>query len=83
MMFSVMFKDAFQDCDAGFPDMIPDTEVLKRAGMQSMHTLVKRAQLRWTGHVSRMPDDQRKSSTENSRWESAPKVARRKATKTP
>ena len=30
-------------------DRIPDTEVLKRAGMQSMHTLQKLAQLRWTG----------------------------------
>ena len=37
-------------------DRIPDTEVLKRAGMQSVHTLLKLAQLRWTGHVTRMPD---------------------------
>ena len=36
-------------------DRIPDTEVLKRAGMQSVHTLLKLAQLRWTGHVTRMP----------------------------
>ena len=36
---------------------IPDTEVLKRAGMQSIHTLLKLAQLRWTGHVTRMPDE--------------------------
>ena len=36
---------------------IPDTEVLKRAGMQSVHTLLKLAQLRWTGHVTRMPDE--------------------------
>ena len=35
-------------------DRIPDTEVLKRAGMQSVHTLLKLAQLRWTGHVTRM-----------------------------
>ena len=35
-------------------DRIPDTEVLKRAGMQSVHTL---AQLRWTGHVTRMPEE--------------------------
>ena len=34
-------------------DRIPDTEVLKRAGMQSIHTL----QLRWTGHVTIMPDE--------------------------
>ena len=38
-------------------DRIPDTEVLKRAGIQSVHTLLKLAQLRWTGHVTRMPDE--------------------------
>ena len=38
-------------------DRIPDREVLKRAGMQSIHTLLKLAQLRWTGHVTRMPDE--------------------------
>ena len=38
-------------------DKIPDTEVLKRAGMQSIHTLLKLAQLWWTGHVTRMPDE--------------------------
>ena len=38
-------------------DRIPNTEVLKRAGMQSIHTLLKLAQLRWTGHVTRMPDE--------------------------
>ena len=38
-------------------DRIPDTEVLKRAGMQSVHMLLKLAQLRWTGHVTRMPDE--------------------------
>ena len=38
-------------------DRIPNTKVLKRAGMQSVHTLLKLAQLRWTGHVNRMPDE--------------------------
>ena len=38
-------------------DRIPDTEVPKRVGMQSIHTLLKLAQLRWTGHVIRMPDE--------------------------
>ena len=38
-------------------DRITDTDVLKRAGMQSIHTLLKMAQLRWTGHVTRMPDE--------------------------
>ena len=38
-------------------DSIRDTEVLKSAGMQSVHTLLKFARLRWTGHVTRMPDE--------------------------
>ena len=38
-------------------DRIPDAEVPKRAGMQSVHTVLKLAQLRWTGHVTRMPDE--------------------------
>ena len=38
-------------------DRIPDTEVLKRVRMQSVHTLLKQAQLRWTGHVTRMPEE--------------------------
>ena len=38
-------------------DKIPDTEVLKKAGMQSMHNVLKLTQLRWTGHVIRMPDE--------------------------
>ena len=38
-------------------DKIPDTEVLKKANMRSVHTLLKLAQLRWTGHVTRMPDE--------------------------
>ena len=38
-------------------DKIPDTEVLKKAKMQSVHAVLKLAQLRWTGHVTRMPDE--------------------------
>ena len=38
-------------------DKIPETEVLKKAGLQSMHTVLKLAQLRWTDHVIRMPDE--------------------------
>ena len=38
-------------------DKTPDTEVLKKAKMQSVHTLLKLAQLRWTGHVTIMPDE--------------------------
>ena len=38
-------------------DKIPDIEVLKKAKMQSVHTLLKLAQPRWTGHVTKMPDE--------------------------
>ena len=38
-------------------DMVPDTEVLTRAGIPSIHTLLQKAQARWAGHVTRMPDD--------------------------
>ena len=38
-------------------DRIPDTEVLKGAGMQSVHALLKLEQLRWTGHATRMPEE--------------------------
>ena len=37
--------------------MVPDTEVLTRAGIPSIHTLLQKAQVRWAGHVTRMPDD--------------------------
>ena len=37
-------------------DRVPGAGVLGRAGMQSMHAVLKLAQLRWTGHVIRMPD---------------------------
>ena len=36
---------------------IPYMEVPKKAGMQSMHTVSKLTQLRWTGHVIRLPDE--------------------------
>ena len=66
-------------------DRIPDTEVLKRTGMQSIHTLLKLAQLRWTGHDTRMPDERlpKKSSMENYKWGNAPIVVRRNNTRTP
>ena len=38
-------------------DMVPDTEVLTRAGISSIHTLLQKAQVRWAGHVTRMSDD--------------------------
>ena len=48
-------------------DRILDTEVLNRAGIQSVHTPLKLAQLRWTGHDTGMPDERlpKKSSMEN------------------
>ena len=36
---------------------IQDPEVLKKAGMQNMHSVLKLAQLRWTGHDIRVPDE--------------------------
>jgi len=37
-------------------DKVPDTEVLERAGLPSIYTMLMQAQLRWAGHVVRMPD---------------------------
>ena len=31
--------------------------VLKQAGMESIHAMLLRSQLRWAGHVARMPDE--------------------------
>ena len=42
---------------SGDKTKIPDTEVLKKAKMQSEHTLLKLAQLSWTDHVTRMPNE--------------------------
>ena len=38
-------------------DKVPDTEVLHRADMTSIHTLISKNQLRWSGHVVRMDDN--------------------------
>ncbi|XP_039386731.1 uncharacterized protein LOC120401127, partial [Mauremys reevesii] len=38
-------------------DKVPETEVLSRAGLLSVHTLLMKAQIRWAGHVVRMPDN--------------------------
>jgi len=37
-------------------DKIPDTEVLTRANLSSIHTILMQTQLRWAGHEVRMPD---------------------------
>jgi len=36
---------------------IPDTEVLAKAGLPSISTILMQSQLRWAGHVARMPDE--------------------------
>ena len=38
-------------------DMVSDIDVLTRAGIPSIHTLLQKAQVRWAGHVTWMPDD--------------------------
>ena len=37
-------------------DRVPDTEVLEKAGLPSIITILMQNQLRWAGHVTRMPD---------------------------
>lgn len=37
-------------------DKIPDTTVLDRADMHSIDTILMQSQLRWAGHLVRMPD---------------------------
>ena len=37
-------------------DKIPDVKVLESAGTESVEAHITAAQLRWTGHVVRMPD---------------------------
>ena len=58
MLFEKAIKIKWQD-------KIPDTGVLKKAGVQRMHTVLKLAQLRWI--VIRMPDERvpKKVSKEN------------------
>lgn len=38
-------------------DKIPDTEVLTRANLPSIHTILQQTQVRWAGHVCRMSDE--------------------------
>ena len=37
-------------------DRVPDTEVLEKAGLPSIYTVLAQTQLRWAGHVARMRD---------------------------
>lgn len=39
-------------------EKIPDTEVLTRAGLPSIYTMLMQSQLCWAGHIVRMPDHQ-------------------------
>ena len=39
---------------------VPDTEILKRSGMPSIHTTLQKNQIRWTGQVVRSQGGQRK-----------------------
>ena len=36
--------------------MIPNTDVLEKANLSSVVTMIRKAQMRWAGHVSRMTD---------------------------
>ena len=66
-------------------DIIPDIEVLEKAEMQSVYTHLKLSQRRWTDMSQEclMCGYQRRSSMENFKWESVPKVAKTNAIKTP
>ena len=35
---------------------IPDSEVRAQEGLPSIHTILMQSQIRWAGHVARMPD---------------------------
>ena len=38
-------------------DKVPDTEILEQTGMPSVFTMLRKSQLRWAGHVTRMSDE--------------------------
>ena len=68
-----------------WPDMVPDTEVLTRAGIPSIHTLLQKAQVTWAGHVTRMPDDSlpKRSYMVGSAMADDQLVGKRNASRTP
>ena len=37
-------------------DKVPNTEVLQKAGLMSIRSMLMESQLRWSGHVARMPN---------------------------
>ena len=59
-------------------DKVPDTEVLSRTGLPSICALVKRAQVRWAGHLVRMLDTRLSKRLERG---NAHKVDRRSVTR--
>ena len=38
-------------------DKVPNAQVLARASLPTMYTLLRQRKLRWLGHVRRMEDD--------------------------
>ncbi len=64
-------------------DKIPDTVVLARANVPSIHTTLMQTQLRWAGHVVHMPDHRlpEKLLLVNFTLADAPKEAGRNASK--
>ena len=58
-------------------DKIPNTDVLERAGLPSVFTLLSQRRLRWLGHIRRMDDGRipkDKALSESSRSRSHPKL---------
>ena len=38
-------------------ELVPTTDVLARAGIERVETMIRACRLKWLGHVARMPDD--------------------------
>ena len=36
---------------------MPDTEILEQTGLPSIFTMLRKSQLRWSGHVIKMSDE--------------------------
>ncbi|VDL91638.1 unnamed protein product [Schistocephalus solidus] len=52
------FKRKFDQYSHKRPDRIPDTVVLELTGILSIHAILKQVQLRWSGHLVRMDNEQ-------------------------
>ncbi len=44
-------------CNIKWTDKVPNTAVLNRCNLPGIESMIIRAQLRWAGHIVRMPDD--------------------------